>query len=75
MTNEEVHALTTEELQENLVAEQENLQRLRFAHAISPIENPMKIKDSRRFIARLKTEIRARELAENPKKPKKRRKK
>ena len=65
MTNQEIRALTDEELQEQLQAEKENLQRLRFAHAISPIENPMKIKESRRFVARLKTEIRARELAED----------
>jgi large subunit ribosomal protein L29 len=42
--------------------EKRNLQKLKFAHAISPIENPMKIRATRRLIARLNTELRAKEL-------------
>ncbi|MEM8964927.1 MAG: 50S ribosomal protein L29 [Bacteroidota bacterium] len=63
MKNEEIKSLSADELMETLKAEQENLTRLKFAHAISPIENPMKIKASRRTIARIKTELRAKELA------------
>ncbi|WP_017732358.1 50S ribosomal protein L29 [Nafulsella turpanensis] len=62
MKNAEVKALSTEELRERIAAEKENLQKLNFAHAISPIENPMKIRDSRKLIARLNTELRAKEL-------------
>jgi large subunit ribosomal protein L29 len=39
------------------------LKKLEFAHAISPLENPMSIRDLRKDVARLKTEIRKRELA------------
>jgi large subunit ribosomal protein L29 len=63
MKNAEIKSFSIEELQEKLAGEQENLQKLSFAHAISPIENPMKLRVSRKTIARLKTEIRAKELA------------
>src|SRR5918996_167487 len=39
------------------------LKKLEFAHAISPLENPMSIRDLRRDVARLKTELRNKELA------------
>ena len=39
------------------------LKKLEFAHALSPLENPMSIRDLRRDVARLKTELRKRELA------------
>ncbi len=64
MNNEEIRSLTVEELRERIIAERDVLQKLRFAHAISPIENPMKIRVSRKIIARLNTELKARELAE-----------
>lgn len=61
---EELKALSIEELQAKIIAEKENLQKLRFAHAVTPIENPMKLRANRRFIAQLKTELKSRELAE-----------
>ena len=39
------------------------LKKLEFAHAISPLENPMSIRDLRKDVARLKTELRRRQLA------------
>ncbi len=63
MKNSEIKALTLDELKEKINTESSSLQKLNFAHAISPIENPMKIQQSRRLIARLKTELRAKELA------------
>jgi large subunit ribosomal protein L29 len=63
MKNSEIISLTESEIAERIAAEQENLTKLRFAHAISPIENPNKIKESRRAIARLKTILRAKQLA------------
>lgn len=54
---EELKTFTVEELNQRLAAEQENLTKLKFAHAISPIENPMKIRENRRLIARLKTQL------------------
>jgi large subunit ribosomal protein L29 len=63
MKNSEIISLSESEIAERLAAEQENLTKLRFAHAISPIENPNKIKESRRAIARFKTILRAKQLA------------
>lgn len=55
MKYQEIKSLTIEELREKVVTEQASLRKLKFAHAISPIENPMKIRNSRRLIAKLKT--------------------
>lgn len=63
MKNSEITSLSESEILERIAAEQSNLTKLRFAHAISPIENPNKIKESRRFIARLKTALTAKQLA------------
>jgi large subunit ribosomal protein L29 len=59
MKNSEIKSLTAEELKEKISVEEESLQKMKFAHAISPIENPMKIRHARKFIARLKTELNA----------------
>ena len=47
--------LGPEERRERLVAEVEQLRKLRFAHAISPLQNPMQIRQRRRLVARLHT--------------------
>lgn len=39
------------------------LKKLKFAHAISPLENPMSIRALRKDVARLNSELRKRELA------------
>ena len=62
MKTAEIKELTTAELQERLVAEKEALVRLKLNHSISPLDNPLQIKDARRNIARLATELRAREI-------------
>lgn len=62
MKTSEIKALSNDELSQKLVSEQEAYKKLKFAHAVSPVENPMKIKAARKVIARLKTEISAREL-------------
>ena len=63
MKNSEIRSLSESEIAQKIAAEQENLTKLRFAHAISPIENPNKMKESRRTIARLKTILKAKQLA------------
>ncbi|MCR9252714.1 MAG: 50S ribosomal protein L29 [bacterium] len=63
MKNSEIKGLTLDELKGRLVTEVENYQKLKFAHDITPIENPSKIKQARKLVARIKTEIRAKELA------------
>ncbi|HEY9885843.1 MAG TPA: 50S ribosomal protein L29 [Vampirovibrionales bacterium] len=63
MKNSEIKALGLEELKQKLVSEQEAYRKLKFAHAISPVENPMKVRETRKLVARLKTELRSNELA------------
>ena len=60
-----INELTTPEVKERLALEQENLVKMRLNHAINPLENPQLIKEQRRTIARLMTELRKRELNEN----------
>lgn len=64
MKNSELKGLSLEELKGKLAAEQEGLAKLKFAHAITPIENPMRLKAARKLVARISTEIRAKELAQ-----------
>jgi len=61
MKNTDIKGLTLAELKEKIVSEQEGLRKMRFAHQVSAIENPMKIKETRRLIAQLKTELTAKE--------------
>jgi large subunit ribosomal protein L29 len=60
-----ISGLSTKELHERLDEEVKQLLKLKLHHLVSPIENTCKIKASRKTVARIKTEIRARELAEN----------
>jgi len=63
MKNSELRSLNLEELQSRLVEERGNLQKTKFAHAITPVENPSNIKHTRRLIARILTEIKVKQLA------------
>lgn len=56
--------LSTAELKERLENERSQYQKMVLTHAVSPLENPNKIKESRKNIARCLTELRAREIAE-----------
>jgi large subunit ribosomal protein L29 len=62
MKNSEIKALSAAELKEKIGSEREALRKVQFAHQITNVENPMKIKDTRKLIARLQTELRAKEL-------------
>jgi large subunit ribosomal protein L29 len=57
MKNAEINKLGVDELKKVIAAEQENLTRLKLAHAISPIENPMRIRENRKLIAKLETAL------------------
>lgn len=59
MKQTDIKSLNIDELSEKLATEQEGFQKLQFTHAISPIENPMKIRHTRKLIARLQTELTA----------------
>ena len=62
MKNSEIRGLSADELANKLAVEKESYQKLKFAHAITPIENPMKIRHARKLIARLETELKAKDL-------------
>ena len=64
MKNSEIKELTTQEIVEKLDAERKALTRFRLNHAISPLENPLQIKETRRNVAKLMTELRQRQLTE-----------
>ena len=57
--------LTTPELIERLEEERKLLTKLKLNHAVSPLENPNVIKEYRKTVARVKTELRKRELENN----------
>lgn len=62
MKNSEIKALSVAELKDKISIEKEALRKIQFAHKISSIENPMRINQTRKLIARLSTELRAKEL-------------
>jgi len=50
------------DLRDKVSEERAQLAKLKLNHAVSPIENPLKIKVTRKNVARLLTELRKREL-------------
>ena len=58
----EIRELATAELQERLDAEVANYTNMKFNHHVSPVEDNSQIKKLRRTIARMKGELRQREL-------------
>lgn len=57
MEYKDIMQLSDKDLHTNLKDERAMLQKLKFSHAVSPIENPRKIRTSRRLIAAYLTEI------------------
>jgi len=64
MKNSELNTLSVEELKQRLLSEREILQKQKFAHTISPIENPMKIKETRKTIARILTLLKTKDTVD-----------
>ena len=62
MKNSEVRELETKDLVERIETEVAKYNQMKLNHAVSPLENPSQIKATRRDIARMKTELRSREL-------------
>lgn len=65
MKTSEIRELSVKEILERIQLENETLIRLNMNHAVSPLDNPMKIKVARRNIARLKTILHQREINQN----------
>ena len=65
MKAKEIAELSISDLQEKLEMETENLIKMKLNHAVATMENPMQIRSKRRTLARLKTELRKREISQN----------
>lgn len=62
MKKETFNELSDQELRDRIEQMEKDYAQLKINHAISPVDNPSKITQDRRNIARAKTELRAREL-------------
>ena len=62
MKTSEIKELSTSDLLERIDTERTMLVRMKLNHAITPLDNPQKVKDVKLTIARLLTELRTREL-------------
>lgn len=58
--NKSLKDLNEQDLTARISEDKLRLKKLEFAHAISPLENPMSIRDLRKELARLQTELNAR---------------
>ena len=62
MRQSEIKELSIEELKERLGEFKKQHADLKMAHAVTPLENPLQIRKTRRTVARLATELTKREL-------------
>ncbi len=60
--NKSLKDMTVVDLKDKITSEESRLLKLRFAHRISPLENPQTIKQVRRDLARAKTELHQRNI-------------
>lgn len=61
-SKEQLHELSDKDLMERLETEKMELNQLSINHTITPLDQPTSIKSKRRNIARIHTELRAREM-------------
>jgi large subunit ribosomal protein L29 len=61
MNAKEIRELSVEEIRTRIAEETESLRHLRFQHAIAEIQNPLRLRHSRRLVARLQTLLREKE--------------
>ncbi len=62
MKKEEIKEIATQDLKDRLEKMEMEYRQLKINHSISPVDNPAKITADRKMIARVKTELRQREL-------------
>ena len=62
MKQSEIKALSLTDLQEKLSDSRKAFSDLKMAHAITPLENPIQLREQRRAIARIATELTKREV-------------
>ncbi|HLO44245.1 MAG TPA: 50S ribosomal protein L29 [Leadbetterella sp.] len=57
MKKNDLSGFTADQLKQQISEEKDRLVKLKFAHAITPIENPRRITETRKNIARLSTAL------------------
>ena len=62
MKQQVIREMTLEEIKERLEEEKKQLVKMKLAHAVSPLDNPHKMKEYKKTVARLLTELRKREI-------------
>ncbi len=67
MKTAEIREISTKEIQERVEDSKLLLTRLKLNHAVSPLENPNQISKLKKDIARMKTEMRMRQINETKK--------
>jgi large subunit ribosomal protein L29 len=55
-------SMTEQDLKARIQEDELRIKKLKFAHAVSPLENPMSIREVRKDLARTKTELRKKQL-------------
>ena len=61
MKQQEITKMSVEDLRDMISNSSEQLVKMKLAHKVAPMENPLQIRSMRRDIARLKTELNKRE--------------
>ena len=61
MKQSEIQAMSAQELNEKLADFRKQYADLKMAHAVTPLENPLQLRKTRRTVARLATELTKRE--------------
>lgn len=59
----DLKSLSDLDIKSRIDEEESRLKKLKFSHAVSPLENPLTIRHLKKELARLKTEVRRRQLA------------
>lgn len=57
MKSSVIREMTTDELNDAISNERESLSKMRMQHAVSPLENPLVLKEKRKNVARMLTEL------------------
>lgn len=65
MKSSEIKELSVADLKEKIEELTEQQNKLTLAHSVTQLENPLQLRANRKVIARLRTELRGREIAES----------
>ncbi|MFT6280379.1 MAG: large subunit ribosomal protein L29 [Crocinitomicaceae bacterium] len=61
MKQQEITKMSDADIKDQIATTSETLAKMKLSHTVAPMENPLQIKDVRRTVARLKTELTKRE--------------